>query len=384
MDKRRPSYKDLEAEIIKLKGELTLQNKMMDNIPNPLFIKDENFLYTYCNEAFSEYLGIAKEKIINSAVYDISPKELADKFHAADCELRDKSNNQLYETQVRYADGSLHDILFNKAKILDDENNFKGIVGIMLDITKRKNAERELHESKNHLAELNKTKDKLFSIIAHDLRAPFNSILGFSELLIEDIEKFDLSESKEQLQLINGTTKNTLVLLDNLLSWAKSQTGQLLYEPNRILLSAIIEESMENSMSMAKSKDITIKHFQADKIEVFGNENMLGSIFRNLISNAIKFSHSGSKINIYAIVKENNVEVCIADNGVGMNSESLEKLFKSAITTSKGTAEEKGSGLGLLLCKEFIEKHGGKIWAESHLGKGSKFKFTLPLCPPSE
>ncbi|WP_372751365.1 ATP-binding protein [Labilibaculum sp.] len=380
MDKNKPTYKDLEDEVARLKRELKFQDKIMDNIPNPLFIKDENFNYAYCNKAFSEYLGIAKDKIINSSVYEISPKELADIFYAADCELRDKSENQLYETKVKYADGNIHDILFNKAAIKDEKNNFQGIVGIMLDITKRKKAEQELKKSKNELIEINKTKDKLLSIIAHDLRAPFNSILGFSELLIEDIEVFEHSESKENLHLINSTAKNTLVLLDNLLSWAKSQTGQLFFEAKRIVLSTIIEESIKNSEFIAKTKNINLHYFQTDKIEILGNENMMGSVFRNLISNAIKFTHSGGRINIYALKRESYVEICISDNGVGMNSETLEKLFDSSLNISlKGTEEEKGSGLGLLLCKEFVEQHGGKIWVESKEGKGSNFKFTLPF-----
>lgn len=380
MNKNKPTYKELEEEILKLKRELKIQDKMMDNIPNPLFIKDKDFIYTHCNKAFSEYLGIAKENILNCNVYQISPKELADKFYAADCELRDSFKNQIYETKVKYADGSLHDILFNKARIVDEKNNFQGIVGIMLDITKRKTAELELKKNKNNLAELNKTKDKLFSIIAHDLRAPFNSILGFSELLIEDMDKFALSESKEQLQVINTTTKNTLIFLENLLSWAKSQTGQLSYKPKKMVLSAIIKESITNSEAMAKSKNIRLEHFQADEIEVYGNKNMLGIVFRNLISNAIKFTHSGGKIKIYAIERNNHVEICVSDNGIGIDEEALEKLFNSSINnSSKGTEEEKGSGLGLLLCKEFVEKHGGNIWAESEPGKGSNFKFSLPL-----
>ncbi len=376
----QPTYQDLEKEIIKLKLELKIQNKMINTIPNPLFVKNKDFIYTNCNDAFARYLGLPKSKIINSNVYDIAPKELADRYHTADCELRDSAKNQTYESKVKYADGTLHDIIFHKANIIDEEDEFCGIVGIMLDITERKTAEQALKENQKHLLELNATKDKLFSIIAHDLRTPFCSILGFSELLIEDAKDFDALETEEYLKIINTSTKNTLVLLDNLLNWAKSQTGQLIYKPEKIILSSIIGEIIDNSNSTAKIKNISVNQMQTDEIAVDADKNMLKTVFRNLISNAIKFTKSGGNITVSAISKQNQVEISISDNGVGINGKTLEKIFEAATNiTTKGTAEEQGSGLGLILCKEFVEKHGGKIWVESEVGKGSHFKFTLPL-----
>jgi PAS domain S-box-containing protein len=376
----QPTYQDLEKEIIKLKLELKIQDKMINTIPNPLFVKNKDFIYTNCNDAFARYLGLPKSKIINSSVYDISPKELADKYYIADCDLRDNLKNQTYESKVKYADGALHDIIFHKANIINDNNEFSGIVGIMLDITERKNAEQALNENQKHLTELNATKDKLFSIIAHDLRTPFSSILGFSELLIEDAKDFDALETEEYLRIINTTTKNTLILLDNLLNWAKSQTGQIIYKPKKIILSSIIDEIIDNSNSSAKIKNISLNQMQTDEIAVDADKNMLKTVFRNLISNAIKFTKPGGSITVSAISKQNQVEISILDNGVGINGKTLKKLFKTVTNiTTKGTAEEQGSGLGLILCKEFVEKHGGEIWAESEVGKGSHFKFTLPL-----
>ncbi|PKQ61279.1 hypothetical protein BZG01_19570 [Labilibaculum manganireducens] len=380
MTQGKPTYQDLEKEIIKLKLELKIQDKMINTIPNPLFVKNKDFIYTNCNDAFAAYLGLPKTEIINSSVYDIAPKELADKYYLADCELRDSLENQTYECNVKYADGTLHDIIFHKANITNEKNEFCGIVGIMLDITEYKNAEQALKENQKHLIELNATKDKLFSIIAHDLRTPFSSILGFSELLIEDAKDFDELETEEYLKLINTTAKSTLVLLDNLLSWAKSQSGQIIYKPKKIVLSSIIEETIKNSNSTAKIKDISINQIQTDKIAVNADENMLKTVLRNLISNAIKFTKLGGSISISAIQKHKQVEISVSDNGVGINNETLKKLFDlSENTTSKGTEKEKGSGLGLILCKEFVEKHKGSIWAESEIGKGSIFKFTLPL-----
>ena len=380
MTQGKPTYQDLEKEIIKLKLELKIQDKMINTIPNPLFVKNKDFIYTNCNDAFASYLGLPKTEIINSSVYDIAPKELADKYYNADCELRDNLENQTYECNVKYADGTFHDIIFHKANIINEKNEFCGIVGIILDITEYKDAEQALKENQKRLIELNATKDKLFSIIAHDLRTPFSSILGFSELLIEDAKDFDELETEEYLKLINTTAKSTLVLLDNLLNWAKSQTGTLIYKPKKIVLSSIIEETVKNSNATAKIKNISINQIQTDKIAVNADENMLKTILRNLISNAIKFTKPEGCITISAIPKHTYVEISVSDNGVGINNKTLKKLFDiSENTTSKGTKKEKGSGLGLILCKEFVEKHKGDIWVESKIGKGSVFKFTLPL-----
>ena len=239
-------------------------------------------------------------------------------------------------------------------------------------ITSIDNLNKELVESNN-------TKDKLFSIIAHDLRGPFNSILGFSDLLFENLQEFEIAETKELLGIINASAKNTLVLLDNLLNWAKSQTGQINFKPEKVVLSPIIQEVFELSNSSAQNKNIVLNYIQSEEIVVLADSNMIKTVLRNLISNAIKFTNSNGKIDVYALQNDKFIEIAVSDNGVGMNEETRNKLFSIETNeTTLGTANEKGSGLGLLLCKEFVEKHGGKIWIESEEGKGSIFYFTLP------
>lgn len=230
------------------------------------------------------------------------------------------------------------------------------------------------------LRELNATKDKLFAIIAHDLRSPFTNILGFSEFLIENVNDIGVAESEEYLTEINSSAKSTLILLENLLNWAKSQTGQMSFNPEKMIFSDVILEIIKLNKSLAKNKDISLNYFSSDEIEVYADENMLKTILRNLISNAIKFTNSEGHISVLAISKQDHVEITISDDGIGINEESLKELFNIASNKSTlGTAKEKGSGLGLLLCKEFIEEHDGRIWVESEEGKGSNFKFTLPL-----
>ncbi|MGQ1911006.1 sensor histidine kinase [Marinifilum sp. RC60d5] len=237
-----------------------------------------------------------------------------------------------------------------------------------------------IETDKLKLEELNNTKDKLFSIIAHDLRSPFNSIIGFSDLLNDNIKTLKTEKTKEYLSFINSAAKNTLTLLDNLLNWAKSQTGQINFNQKQIILTLIIGEIIELSNSTAAAKKIALTKNSIDDIKVYADEEMLRIILRNLVSNAIKFTNTGGNISILTKKEKLQIEIAVSDNGVGMNNDTKNKLFKLETNVSTiGTANEKGSGLGLILCKEFIEKHGGKIWVESKLGKGSVFKFTLPL-----
>ncbi len=241
-------------------------------------------------------------------------------------------------------------------------------------------AKEKAEENEIQLRELNETKDKLFSIIAHDLRSPFNSILGFSDLLINIVNSQDTEKTKKYSSLIYLTARNTLILLDNLLDWGKSQTGKINFNPEKLILSSIIQNVVETSRSNAIIKNISLNIIPLDDIAVCADQNMLKTVLRNLISNAIKFTNLNGEININSIQNQDFCEINISDNGVGMNQEKCNRLFNlNTNITTIGTANEKGSGLGLILCKEFVEKLGGNIWVESKEGKGSNFKFTLPL-----
>jgi signal transduction histidine kinase len=250
------------------------------------------------------------------------------------------------------------------------------LVRLVEDLNK---AKQELIESDAVLRKINLNNDKLFSIIAHDLRSPFNGILGFSEILFEEYNDLEPDEVKEYAKNINTSARSTLNLLDNLLTWAKAQSGQVSFNRESLLLEPIIMEITDVLKLNAAIKNISLNHLSIDGIMVFADRNMLETIIRNLVSNAIKFTNPCGRIDINAVQNADYVKVSIADNGVGMSEETCKKLFLvNSNMTSKGTVGEKGSGLGLLLCKEFVDKHGGKIWAESEEGLGSTFHFTLP------
>ena len=197
---------------------------------------------------------------------------------------------------------------------------------------------------------------------------------------MENIQHLEPEKSKRYLNIINSSAKTSLTLLDNLLHWAKSQTGQITFAPEKIVLSSVIKEIFELSSSSAKRKYISLNHIQTEEIVIFADVDMIKTVLRNLISNAIKFTRLHGKIDVTASKKSDSIELEVADNGVGMREEIRNKLFDFRTNKSTtGTANESGSGLGLMLCNEFIEKHGGKIGVESELGKGSIFKIQLPL-----
>lgn len=245
-------------------------------------------------------------------------------------------------------------------------------------------AVKRYEESETQLMESNKTKDRFFSIIAHDLRGPLGSILGLFNVLNEEFDSFDTEEKKDFFRLIYRDIQNTSKLLDNLLLWSRSQKGSIEYHPGELRLHSVANETIELLDQIAKNKNIKLINQIPEDIIVDADNNMLSTIIRNLISNAVKFTPEGGEIIIKAslISTENHKmfsEIIVSDSGVGIPEETQSKLFDIGEDTStKGTNDEAGTGLGLILCKEFIEKHGGKIWVESEIQKGSSFYFTIP------
>jgi len=363
-----------------LLGQDNRFKQLIKNSFDMVILLDSSGIQHYVSESCEKILGYKQDELTNIPVIEKM-------IHPEDQETTKKDFLDIIENRAnggaqyrhRHKNGNW---VYLEAYGTNQLNNpvIKSVVLNVRDITERKRAEQIIKENEIRLKELNGTKDKLFSIIAHDLRSPFSVILGFSELLIDKTEDFEVAESEKYLGIINSSAKNTLILLDNLLNWAKSQTGQFIYKSEKINLSSMVQNIFEISTPIAKTKNISLNYNQTDDIEFYADVNMLNIVLRNLICNAIKFTNSNGEIVIYAVKNQNNIEVTVSDNGVGMNEETRNKLFKidSNITTA-GTADEKGSGLGLILCKEFIEKQGGEIWVESELGKGSYFKFTLPL-----
>jgi len=231
----------------------------------------------------------------------------------------------------------------------------------------------------NELQIANKSKDRLLSIIAHDLRNPFSVLITFSKLLLDTYDDFSKKDTIKYLKTFYQTSKSGFNLLDNLLKWSKSQSGIINFEPKEIDLHILSEETITLLSSQARSKNISLENNVAQKSYVIADMNMILTVFRNLISNAIKFTKEGGKVKIYGNNDKEKYKIVVEDNGVGMSEDDIEKIFRIDIKHMKsGTSGERGTGLGIVLCKEFIEKNNGKIYAESKIGEGSKFIFTLP------
>lgn len=393
-DKSRREFENQIAELQKqneiLKSLLAFQseeekdesekyaNTILNNMGDAVFVKDNGSRLLLVNDAFCNLFNLPRTKIIGKTLAEnVSPDE-RESFLRIDKQVLSDGIDNINEEPLTLGEDHKRIISTRKSRFIDVEGN-KFLVGVIRDITDGKMAEEVLRESELQLKELNATKDKLFSIIAHDLRSPFNNILVLCDIMKVQSSKPEYSQSEMYLGLIHSTAKNTLVLLENLLDWAKSQSGQIEFKTEKTSISSVIQEILELSRSLAQTKRISIQLTEADEIEVNSDKKILKTVFRNLISNAIKYSEPGGKIVISTIEEEDQVKIIISDSGVGMDGKTLENLF--GITTNTplpGTLNEKGSGFGLVLCKEFVEKLGGEIWVESEEGKGSDFIFTIP------
>jgi signal transduction histidine kinase len=282
--------------------------------------------------------------------------------------LNKKKNGEMY-----WEDAIISPIKNNEGEIIN-------YMAIKQDITKLKEASNEIISKNRELSEINATRDKFFSIISHDLRSPLSSILNLSELFIDENYTFTAEELKSFGQSINQTADSTFRLLENLLEWSRLQRGNIPFKPELIDIADFLNLCDHSIIEKAKSKQIKIEMAFDKGLSVLADENMLRSVMRNLVSNAIKFTKPDGKIQIEIEKNEaGEIQFAIRDSGIGMSAEMLSKLFNVSENVSRpGTENEPSTGLGLILCKEFVEKHGGKIRAESVEDKGSTFYFTIP------
>ena len=240
--------------------------------------------------------------------------------------------------------------------------------------------ENTIKERTKELEEAIATKDLMFSIIAHDLKSPFNVILGFTGLLKDKLREMDIKKAEKLISGMNTQARNTYNLLEDLLTWARDNSNKIGYNPIHCNISSICNEVVNQLKDTAQMKGITINSFHSTEVYVYADKNMVEVILRNLITNSIKFTECFGKIDIYSMPIDGFIEVSVSDNGIGIDEKFKANLFKSDFNESTpGTANERGSGLGLVICKRFIERHQGKIWVENNREKGTIVKFTLPI-----
>lgn len=384
------------------------QFSVLDSVSVGICIIDKDYNVRFWNEYMEDYTGFGKDEIQQKLLFDVFPAFqniiyesrinnifdgwppviLSSRLHTPFFLSKDIYNAKRYQdiiiTPVYSENNTINNVLITVNDVTDLTNKLEEQKKLYLKSQEELNVKTEIQEklikSEKQLKELNATKDKFFSLIAHDLISPFNVILGYSDLLTKALLDKDYKDIEEFSQLIYNATKRTHSLLVNLLDWSRIQTGRISFVPVVVNVLDVVGEILELSKNSASQKEIEIDVDIQTGLIVVADINMLNTIFRNLISNAIKYTPQHGKINISAFYNSNNeFEFSIQDTGIGIRHDDIEKIFSIDVNYSTvGTANESGTGLGLMLCKEFIERHKGKIWVESKIYEGSNFRFKLP------
>lgn len=381
------NYEAERLEIEKALRESELKYKdLFDNAPIGYHELSNKGVIIRINKTELGMLGFTEEEMLGRYIWDFISSVETDKAKASfDAKITGLTKLEKgFERSYRRKDGSDIFVFIYDRLIRNSDGEIIGISSTIQDITEKREAEEKLRQYAEELHESNAAKDKFFSIIAHDLKSPFMGLLGLTGILVEDFDTMALGEIKKFAGDIAVSSKKIYQFLENLLTWARLHVGKMYFSPKEVNFSGFCQCVNDLISGNALNKKIELSYSIPARVTVFIDENMICSVLENLISNALKFTPVGGKVTISAREKGNLLEVAVADSGVGIRKEDMDKLFRIDVQHStKGTMNEKGTGLGLLLCKEMIEKHSGTIWVESQWSQGSTFYFTLPLAVPA-
>jgi PAS domain S-box-containing protein len=378
------SFLDITDKIIikeNLDKEKELFQTLLDNIPDLIYFKDNESKFTRVNKSEAKVLGISSpdEAIGKSDMDFFEIGHATDAYEDEQNIMHSKIPLIAKVENIRTAEGMYHWVTATKVPIIDKHGRCTGLVGLSRDITSYKLTEEKLEKYSEELKGLNAAKDKLFSIIAHDLRSPFSSLLGLSEIILDEFETLSRDEIKGHNIEIYNVLKDELTLLENLLNWSRLETGQMKLNRTRIDLYDKTESVISLLSVNAKLKDINLLNETAKDIFISADPNMLHSVLQNLIANSIKFTNKGGLIKVNSEkISGDFIQITVSDNGIGMTKDQIKNLFALTATSTKGTNDEKGTGLGLMICKEMVDRHGGTIFAKSEIGKGTYISFTMP------
>ncbi|HUW07425.1 MAG TPA: PAS domain S-box protein [Williamwhitmania sp.] len=367
-----------EEALLKSQSKLTVAmglSKMCSwefDVPTSTIILDEHFYEIYDDTSKGQARQLTVQEFFDRYIFPEDWPKIYEILNASIASNGEGTLNQ-FEHSMKHKNGEWRHVVARFTNVKDHDGKLIRFLGAIQDVTERKRIEIQLKE-------LNASKDKLFSIIAHDLKNPFHTIIGISELIKAKVSSKDYAPLDYYAKSLYDVSAQTYNLLENLLEWANSQKGGITYNPRKANLLSQITEVVDLLSGMASRKNISITVNIPNIITVFSDLDMLKTILRNLISNAIKFTYTNGNIHLQATISNSMVQLSVLDSGTGMNAETLKNLFKLESTKSiLGTSNEKGTGLGLILCKDFVEKQGGVLWAESVEGRGSVFSFTLPI-----
>ena len=365
----------------RLNYEYHLFNLLMDCIPDHIYFKDKESKFIRINKSHAGSFGLNDPiEAIGKTDRDFFTEDHAVKALKDELEIM-QTGIPIIDRQEKAIrpDGTTIWLSTSKLPLFDYKGQITGTFGVSKDITIQKGNEELLKSNEIRLRELNATKDKFFSIIAHDLKNPFNAIIGFSDILADQVREKDYEGVEEYAEIIQSSSQRAMSLLSNLLEWSRAQTGRLNFDPVQFDIVSLINEIVLFLDDSARQKSITISKELPHHALISADKAMIGTILRNLLSNSVKFTNYGGQISISINQTQNGCTVSVSDNGVGIDKKDQEKLFRiDKSHTTTGTQQEMGTGLGLLLCKEFIELHDGVIGVESEKGKGSRFYFTIP------
>ena len=348
---------------------------ILEKILSSMLIADDQGNYIAANEASAKLFGYSVEELQKMNVghlITISHPSASERY--AEYMIK---GEEIGEFDFVSKDGIPKVVQYQAIRIKPNFN-----LSIMMDITSIKKIEQEQKINLEKLETLNKTKDKFFSIIAHDLRNPFIGIVRLAEVIESRIKETDQFNSNilQYIEIIRTSSQSGFDLLENLMHWAKTQTGEIEFHPNLLSMNRLISQCMNVINGNAFNKNISIDIHASDEDTVFADEALSCTVIRNLLTNAIKFTHPNGRISISTNRINIFLEISIKDNGIGIDKRNLDKIFSiDSKSSNLGTNKETGTGLGLILCKEFVEIQGGKIFAKSEKGQGSEFTFTLPL-----
>jgi PAS domain S-box-containing protein len=337
--------------------------------------------FTKVNSVFCEMIGYKEQELISANFRDIThPGDIEKSIGLVKDLLKSETReSSLVEKRYLTKTGEIIWALTTVSLTQDFEGKPLYFIVQIQDITKRKRNEEQVLRYTEELKNLNASKDKFFSIISHDLRSPFNSLLGLTEFLTHSYDEMKPADIKNSILNIYNSSQQVYNLILNLLEWSMLQSGRLKVEKSIINLAELGMEIMNLYKESANNKKLELVNNMNDSILIYADKYMIDTIVRNFVSNSIKFTNPGGKIIIKGMINGDNAEVSVTDTGIGINPEEQKNLFRIDEQTRRdGTANEKGTGLGLILCKEFIEKNNGVLWVESEEGKGSRFSFTVP------
>lgn len=368
-----------------------LQN-LIDTIPNPVSYKNVKGAYIGCNRAFEEFTGMVKSEFIGKTVYDVWPKDIADRYTQMDNDLFKKGGVQTYEFPMLHSDGNQHDVIFSKASFYDPDASLGGVLSVIVDITERKKMERALEEAKVEADTANRAKSEFLANMSHELRTPLNSIIGFSDMMKMEVGGKLSDKQIKFAENINESGEYLLSLINDILDLSKIEAGKMDFKYSNVCLDELMESSLHFFSEKTVKQKLRLNHIIADNIgNVYADERRLKQVIINLVSNAMKFSPEGGSITIEARKIESNatgsemLELSVSDTGTGIKEEDIPKLFRTFQQLDEGYKKKyEGTGLGLALCKNIIELHGGNIGVESEYGKGSRFVLTIPVDGPAK